>query len=271
MCCFSRPVRFVAKTNIFARPMSGAMQALVYGMTLSADEALAMILPIPVPKGAKDDAVRFVSLEGYPDFFEHVRHGFPEEFEALMRGGIAQQSRAMPKTLEVHQVGAFEASFVPKTKDFSRLDARFRLPEGVLDGLPAYEDYGFAVFQLRDFGVPPGGLLSRIFGRGKPRTETVHPMAFEFPRRDPSVLFFPTLHVHDGAVHETAHFDHTLYAQADAALEGWHVSSGVAKAFVDLGRAKGLVDGDGRVYRKTLVGDLKNEDTLVSIAAPRAA
>lgn len=36
---------------------------------------------------------------------------------------------------------------------------------------------------------------------------------FEFPTRHPDRLFFPTLHIHDGAVKPFARFAHTLYAQ----------------------------------------------------------
>jgi hypothetical protein len=40
-------------------------------------------------------------------------------------------------------------------------------------------------------------------------------MAFEFVTRQPDTLFFPTLHVHDGLVHESAKFDHYLYYQGE--------------------------------------------------------
>jgi hypothetical protein len=38
-------------------------------------------------------------------------------------------------------------------------------------------------------------------------------MAFEFPSRVPDAVYFPTVHVHDGAVHSTANFLHKLYLQ----------------------------------------------------------
>ena len=77
MCCFSRPVDRVANTNIFARSGKEGRQFLVYSMILSAKEDLAMILPIPVPKESKDDAVRFINLEKYPEFFQDMNKGFP--------------------------------------------------------------------------------------------------------------------------------------------------------------------------------------------------
>ena len=38
-------------------------------------------------------------------------------------------------------------------------------------------------------------------------------MAFDFPRAAKK-LFFPTVHIHDGKVHDKADFDHALYCQA---------------------------------------------------------
>ncbi len=62
MCCFSRPVELIADTNIFARAGKDGRQYLVYAMTMSAKEDLAMILPIPTPKASKEDAVKFLNL-----------------------------------------------------------------------------------------------------------------------------------------------------------------------------------------------------------------
>src|SRR5947208_2148268 len=137
MCCFSRKVDVVADTNIFARPGKDGRQFLVYAMRLKAGEDLSMILPIPTPKGSPDDAVRFVSLEKYPAFFDDLRKGSPEP-RALAGGRGAKKDAAPPKPLPVVEVGSFVASFVPAVKDFARLDAQFRLPEAVLEKLPRY-------------------------------------------------------------------------------------------------------------------------------------
>ena len=109
----------------------------------------------------------------------------------------------------VHDVGEFEASFVPTPADFNRLDERFRLPRSVWSALPDYADYGFAVFKL-----PPEALWLL---HAPPRGWTeLPPDGVRLPRRNPSALFFPTVHVHDGAVHAEADFDHTLYMQLDS-------------------------------------------------------
>ena len=145
MCCFSQSVDYVAGTNIFARPAKGTGQYLVYSMTLKAGTDLAMILPIPTPKASKEDAVDFINLEKYADFFDEMRKGFPVP---ATLGRATKDDAPKPKPepkLKVIEVGSFVASFVPAVKDFARLDEQFKLPEGTWNKLPQYRD-GFAVF-----------------------------------------------------------------------------------------------------------------------------
>ena len=244
MCCFSKPVRSVSATNIFARGTPDGRQYLAYSMTISAGEDLAMILPLPVPDGTPEDGVTFVDLSGYADFFSDLAKGFPEPMPRN-----APRSAPAPKALAplaVVDVGSFEASFVPTVRDFGRLDSRFRLPVEVWSKLPGYAHFGFAVFKLK---------------KGKKR---IHPMAFTFPRALVSSLFFPTVHIHDGQVHADADFDHALFCQRGPtedgkAPDGWR-SSNKARYFVDVTRARGVVDGDRLVYRLRLKGRAPNRD-----------
>jgi hypothetical protein len=245
MCCFSRPVDLVANTNIFARASKDGRQFLVYAMTLSAKEDLSMILPLPTPKDAKEDAVKFVNLEKYADFFTDLLAGFPVP-KSDSRGPKPGDNHG---TLKVVEVGSFEASFVPQVKDFSRLDERFRLPAEVWDKLPQYKDYGFTVFKLKK-------------GASK-----VHPMAFEFPRAKPKQLFFPTVHIHDGKVHDKADFDHWLFCQKgdgdETDLMKWEESPQPAGLFMKADKAQGLLLKDAHCYRMRMKGKLKNEDVVV--------
>jgi hypothetical protein len=248
MCCFSRKVQSVSATNIFARPAENGRQLLAYSMTLKAKEDLAMVLPLPVQAGSGEKAVTFINLKNYAGFFTDLRSGFP--MPILNSKSLASRGDAPAKLkLEVIQVGDFEASYVPTANDFSRLDERFRLPPGTWDKLPAYRDYGFAVFKL------------------KPGSATIHPMAFSFPRADRSLLFFPTVHIHDGKVHPTAKFDHALYCQTgpeeELALTSWIESNRPAGTFMKTDEAKGLIDGERHCYMKELHGDLPNRDTLL--------
>jgi len=243
MCCFSQPVDYVAGTNIFARPAKGSGQYLVYSMTLKVGTDLAMILPIPTPKASKEDAVDFLNLEKYPDFFEDMRTGFPMPRPlSRSKDDTPPPAAAAPK-LKVVEVGSFVASFVPTVKDFARLDDQFKLPEGTWGKLPQYKEYGFAVFKLK---------------KGEHK---VHPMAFQFPRADERKLFFPTVHIHDGKVHERAGFDHSLYAQGADTMGRWTESPQPAEMFMTkLDQAKGIVAGKDHVYRRQMVGTFKNED-----------
>lgn len=255
-------MQHVSATNLFARAR-GERQLLAYGMEVAARRPVAMILPLPVPPGSGEDALRFVDLSGYPRLFEDLDRGFPPAYvpreldEQPSRGGIRQQA------LVVHEVGDFVASFVPRVSDFARLDRRFRLPDAVWGALPQYGDWGFAVFALKDLGG--GWLLRRI------RRKKIHPMAFEFPRRRSDALFFPTVHVHDGEVHAQAEFDHTMYYQADAALRGDFDARAVTQtageavgAFVDVPRTAGLVDAEAPVHRLLVRGTHPNRDTLLA-------
>ena len=94
-------------------------------------------------------------------------------------------------------------------------------------------------------------------------------MAFSFPRRDPGQLFFPTLHVHDGQVHETAAFDHTLYCQLDAPAGPmqWERSAALATGG-PIGTAGAWLDPRRHVQRLRIVGTRANEDI---VAEPCAA
>jgi hypothetical protein len=244
MCCFSRPVDLVSGTHIFARAAKNGRQFIVYSMILGAKEDLAMILPIPVPKQPKEDAVRFINLEKYTEFFTDMQGGFPAT-KATGRETLGDKPAA---TLEVVNVGSYEASFVPTVKDFARVDERFRLPMGVWDKLPQYKDYGFAVFKLK---------------KGKSK---VHPMAFEFPRADPRKLFFPTVHIHDGQVHPQAKFDHALYCQPsgdERLTTGWQESPQPAGMFMKKDKAQDLLDLNAHCYRHEIKGSHKNADILV--------
>jgi hypothetical protein len=245
VCCFSQPVDYVAGTNIFARPAKAGGQYLVYSMTLKAGSDLAMILPIPTPKASKEDAVTFINLEKYPDFFDDMRAGFPAPPPSRGTKDGPTLAAAAPK-LKVVEVGNFIASFVPAVKDFARLDEKFKLPEGTWARLPQYQDYGFAVFKLK---------------KGE---QKVHPMAFTFPRADAKRLFFPTVHIHDGKVHDRAKFDHALFCQDADTATRWEESPRPAEMFLTkLDRAKDVVNPKGHVYRRQMVGTYRNEDVWV--------
>jgi hypothetical protein len=245
MCCFSGPVKSVSQTRIFARSGAGGRQYVAYQMQMESARDVAMILPLPVPAKSMEGDVRFLDFKAYPKFFDDVERGFPSEVPAT----ATQATRDGSPKIAVVDVGNFEASFVPTVADFERLDPRFRLPTDVWKDLPQYADYGFSVFQLKE-------------GRHE-----VHPMVFDFPRRNPRQLFFPTVHIHDGKVHKSAEFDHTLYlqsaAQDERSLMKWQESERPAVAFVKIEATHGLVDPERHVHRFEIHGRRRNVDILV--------
>ncbi len=276
MCMFSGRAA-VSETRIFARRDGPDRQIVVYAMSLEADADVAMVLPLPVRIGSAEDAVEFVDLAAYPTFFEDLELGFPlGDLPGTDLLDVPSFFLSMPSKLPVVKVGCLEASFVPTIRDFGRLDPRFRMPAGTWDRLPVYQDYGFAVFKL------------------KAGASTRHPMAFSFPTRHAAGLFFPTVHVHDGEVHDTAWFDHTLYAQVpmdlapdagvwrrsiapvtDVSVSDQPFSGGAMlrlegdPAFpIDVRRARGVVLGGEHCHRHQLAGQHPNRDTWLEATAP---
>lgn len=257
MCIFSHEVEYVGDTKIFARRGSDPLQYLVYEMALTAPVDLAMILPIPTQPNSTEDSIRFIDMSGYKDFFKDLEKGFPKDQlkGMLSRGGDRSFSFNAP--LQVHQVGAFEASFVPTLSDFSRLDPRFRLEPTVWDKIPQYKDYGFVVFKLRGTNKP-----KTLDNFHESERASIHPMAFSFPSRYADQLFFPTMHIHDGQIHEQAYFDHTLYFQKKPGPMGLTVR----KSYANVGefmKFSPVLDPMTHAYRTELRGKLVNNDFLI--------
>ena len=241
MCCFSRKPEKVSTTRIFAR-MDGRRQFLAYQMEFEAREDLAMILPLPVALPASEGAVEFIDLSGYPTLFDDLASAFPEP---LPRDPGARTLGLQPKSLKVHKVGSFEASFVPHQQDFEHLDPRFSISTAIWRNIPTYSDYGFAVFRLRA------------------ADQKTHPMAFSFTTRCPALLFFPTIHVHDGEVHSEERFDHSLYWQ-DAEMSQARDSRNEAGFYVKWKHTEGIIQPNQKLFRRDLNGLRPNLDTWAS-------
>ena len=282
----------VSRTKIFARHTRPGYQSIVYSLSLASKSNAAMILPLPVTPNSGEKAVKFIDLSDYSDFLEIierncVEQNFVTDFECGSSPELIQP------ILAVHDVGDFEASYVPSLSDFDRLDPRFRLADSVWDKMPKYSDYGFAVFQLK----------ISLSDSNNEATNDIHPMAFEFPTRNPDRLFFPTVHVHDGQYHEDADYYHQLYCQRPNAIKeikyqwdllnnleptpmqekppkeattefvatplSWmdeqnypwlRLSEKKAKEFLDISRCKNLVDGEKIIAGMTVRGNYPNID-----------
>jgi hypothetical protein len=233
-------------------------------MSYTANTDLAMILPLPAATPASEQTLHFISLKGYASFFDDMASGFPRESARSV--GVPREG-GYPgggNPLAIHEVGDFVASFVPTLGDFARLDRRFRLPQQTWQQIPAYADYGFAVFKLR----------------ARSKATIVHPMAFEFKTRTPNILFLPTVHIHDGIVHPSERFDHTLYVQdyrlrptypndsrvvqrGEGAAGTLWPSTRVARGFMDITRTQGIINPSEICLKWAMRGDLPNRDTLI--------
>lgn len=262
MCIFTQPVISVNNTQIFARLTARGAQFLAYQMNYESRDENAMILPIPVRAPVTEESLRFVDLKGYEQLFSHLASGFPYRHSASIGCGMMLSAPKSVVNLEVFKVGNYIASFVPTVTDFDRLSEQFRLPEAIWKNLPRYKDFGFAVFQLAAGHLRP------------------HPMAFEFESACASI-FFPTLHIHDGEVHDAEEFDHVLYMQhagldsrvfayrnsdvCDAST-GLIRSENEARNFCKLDRAAGMIQGDLLVHRQIIRGEKPNQDTEIIVS-----
>lgn len=264
---FSGRVPAVSGTRIYAGPRdeaASAYQRIAYQMTAAVPDSLAMVLPIPTPPNPAEDAVTFVDMSSCAWFFTQLDTLFPAEQTTVMGAPLARGGFGPPQNLVVHDVGDFEASFVPSLSDFARLDERFRLPDEVWSKLPQYADWSFCVFKLKPQPGQKKGLFSFFSSDPPPPPRKHHPMAFDFPRRNPHEIFFPTVHVHDGEVHDTADFDHSLYVQLDGpaeGLKGWESQGRDTPRLLDA--ALKFVRPERRMFRKHVKGSHPNRDIVV--------
>jgi hypothetical protein len=261
MCCFAGEVESVSDTKIFARIAPNGDQWLIYSMAYRSKTLNAMILPLPVAKGAGDQAVEFPIPTPWKNFFFDLENAFPQlrTWADLLPKKIetSVDARTDSRTLEVHDLGTAIASYVPSQKDFDRIDPQFRIAPAIWKQIPQYEDYGFAVIQLKSLEAE---LL---------------PVVMRFPSRDPKKIFFPTLHIHDGQVHPTEQFDHWLYTQeplfdrycgqylgpnALDSTTGWIRSAQPLARTIQTKSYGESLEPRLLVHRQRLIGELPNED-----------
>lgn len=249
MCILSGRIKDIAKTNLFVSDLGRGVHSTIYSMTIRTAIDVAMILPVPVLRGSGEDAVRFVDLSGYQTLFDDMNALWPEPVAFSVYDPLSRRI-AMKSTLVVHNVGRFVASYVPTWEDFHRLDECFRLDPTVWLSLPAYGNFGFAVFQFK----------------ANANNQDIHPMAYTYLTEQPDELFFPTVHVHDGHhAGKTARFDHTLFFQESVNFPHttiWESSNVATNHTVNLDRTRGLVTGQP-LYRTKIHGIRHNADQVL--------
>lgn len=244
MCIFTEDVELVEDTRIFAR-QEMKRQVIVYDMYLETAIETAMVLPILVSNSSGKDVIEFIDLSNYPDFFDEVERLFPQCASASIGENQSEQ------TIEVQEVRAYEASFVPSPADFKFLDPRFSLNSSFFEKIPEYSNYGFVVFKL------------------KPGKMKVHPMAFWFPKESSDKLFFPTKHMHDGAVHKTEEFSHTLYFQGETVNNSDLEELNAIDCTNDLStiskKSFGILSKNHNINKQLVYGKQKNSDIWLGI------
>lgn len=249
MCIFAGSIKSVSRTNIFTR-IEDDWQVLIYEMSIDTPKENAMVLPIPIDLGQRQNGVKFYDLSKYENLFRDLKMLFPRD-APLPRGSSRGFLSLGGNELKVESIGSFEASFVPEVKDFRRLDSRFSLSQSILQSLPEYNDYSFIVFKLK---------------KGKFK---VHPMALKFKTRNPNILYFPTVHVHDGKVRNKEKFNHVLFTQGEVKFNnGWERSFDklISSTHKDLNeKSKGLIDLNTEVYRKVMKGEFLNKDQFLEL------
>lgn len=244
MCIFSGRVDDVSSTRIFCTTLTGGRQATVYQMQADIPGEVAMILPVPVKP---DTDLEFVNLENYPNFFRDMDRLFDSPDKSRGRGvGVASAGGKLP----VVDVGLYEASFVPNFASFLKLDERFRLASDLWQWLPDYSGFAFVVFQLKK----------------APGKRQYHPMAYKFTPQNPREMFFPTTHVHNGAVPSKADYDHKLYYQHSDLFGAGSASVFTSQTYrtadyMKLDLAEGLLT-ERPISRLAISGHLPNQDHI---------
>jgi len=247
MCIFTGSVKNVSTTKIFVADVDDGQHGCVYSMKAGIKTPVAMVLPVPV-KDQKQEAITFINLEKYPKFFKDLEDCW-EQYLGDMMVGCAGGTRS--RSLKVHDVGQYIASFVPSVAYFAKLHAKFRLSTKLISKFTGYQKFGYAVFQLKDSA----------------NESDFHPMAFRYTPAQQKQLFFPTVHVHDGETyHKEEHFDHVLYAQPETYADRnyWEKNYFVPEQSVKIELTHGLVHPTRPMFKTSLFGEKKNNDYILT-------
>ncbi len=237
MSCFTRPVTQVVRTRLFARAVDDR-QVLAYAAAVKTPHDVAMVIPLPTPPGTSSSAVRFIDLSSYATFFGDLRRAFPPS-------AARPPSRSFsPNLATLLAAGPLEGTFLPSFGDFDRFEPWHRLSATVVTHHRHYTDWGFALFKLR----------------GETVVQEIRPFAIEFPRRDPSQLYFPT---YDGSIKPEASFDHILYWQPQRGRPEGAIGAHELRRMVDIDRTRGAVDPALPLATRAIHGAQANADTFI--------
>jgi hypothetical protein len=257
MGIFPTNVHTVGATDMFACQASEGRQFLAFSFRYEADSDFTLIWPLPTPPSSVPNAARFIDLSSYNSFFHDLRRGFPSQARINETPGDKPSiaDRVLSKVrdwLDIDTVSA-EIAFMPNRATLTEMQDRFRVPDELEPALDRYVDYGFVCLRLQA------------------GTNRLPPMAFEFPRRWPGELFFPTALAVSQLRRSEAWFDYALFCQTHHRPPNWQLSSTAdggygpiaAREFVKVERTAGLIDPQQPVWHQQLHGPYANIDLVI--------
>ncbi len=242
---FSQPVTELADINLYGR-VSGDRQCLVVALRYTAEAETALVLPLPVRKGCGAHEVRTLSMDHCGSFFASLAMGFTSGPTANRRGTSDEEEDA-PKTVRFTRASVKKSVYVPTITDFADVDWQWKLPTTTLAAHPQYGSFGFMLHVL------PAGTNVRV-----------GPVALDFPTRDPSRIFFPTLQSRGGPVPQSVMQDCVLYCQ-DTPRQGLDETPDPASKTMVVAPPEAILNVHHVVQRQALYGSTENRDTWIEI------
>jgi hypothetical protein len=253
MGIFSTPVRIAGTFNFFARAARAHTdhQFLACNFRYEAEAAFTLILPLPTPPDAAANAVRFINLSGYDDFFQDVRRGWPDLTRDTEKQSLTDRILEKVRDWLDLDTTQTEIAFFPDQQVLAEMRDRWPLSEAVWAALKPYTQFGLVGLKL------------------EAGANRLPPIAFEFPRGTPTELFFPTAHnlPHSAALN----LRHALYAQTPHRSAAWRIATSpddahrrwLARDFVKTDRTLDLIDPDQPIVARRLSGPADNLDVRV--------
>jgi hypothetical protein len=251
MGIFSTPVRIASTFNFFARASRANPdhQFLACSFRYEAATPFTLIMPAPTPPDAPANAVRFINLSGYDEFFSDLRRGFPELTHDTGKQSFTDRLREKVRDWLDLDTTQIEFAFFPNRTVLADMRDRWPLSDAAWAALEPYAACGLV-------GVKLEAGANRL-----------PPIAFEFPRRTPTELSFPTAH----NLTDPAAVRQALYAQTLKRSAEWRMSASAdddrhtlrARDFVKIDRTLGLIDPDQPIVSRRLNGPADNVDVRV--------
>ena len=131
------------------------------------------------------------------DFFDNFHYQFDNDDidnDDIDTWGLPDDEEYPP----IPKIGGYSVSLIPDTIGLNRVDSNeFIIGEVVLNVLKYKYSKGFSFLICRF-----DGSVDNI---------KMHPIGYTHKMIKPGILFTPTLHIHDGVIHDVSNFDHQIF------------------------------------------------------------